>query len=54
MIMATEMKLVEVEKVRKLKDRAIRLRKNVLTYFFGTLIKQFLEELDLWEVDENG
>ena len=49
-----EMKLVDAEKVRKLKKRAIRLRKSILTYFIGTLIKQILEELELWEEGENG
>lgn len=44
-----EMELVDAERVRKLRKRAIRLRKNILTYFFGTVIKQILEELDLWE-----
>lgn len=52
MITAIEMKLVDAEKVHKLRVRAIRFRKSILTYFIGTLIKQILEELELWEDDD--
>lgn len=52
MITVMEMKLVDAEKVHKLRVRAIRFRKSILTYFIGTLIKQILEELELWEDDD--
>lgn len=45
----TEVMLVDAGKVRRVRDRAIKLRENVPTYVFGTLIKQVLEDLDLWE-----
>ena len=41
--------LVETEKVHKLRERAVKFRESVFTHFFGTLIKEFLEELNLWE-----
>lgn len=40
---------VDPEKLRRLKERAIRFREGALMYFFGTLIKQTLEELGLWD-----
>lgn len=48
-------RLVDAEAVRRIRERAVRLRKGVLTYIFGTIIKQTLEELDLWdELPEGG
>lgn len=40
---------VDAERVRKLKARAVKFRESCFTYFYGTLIKEFLEELNLWE-----
>lgn len=45
----TEVMLVEAGKVRSVKERAVKLRENAMTYIFGTMIKQILEDLDLWE-----
>lgn len=45
---------VNPEKLRRVKERAVAFRKSVLTYFFGTLIKQVLEELDLWDEPPEG
>lgn len=45
----TEVTLVETGKVRSVRERAVKLRENAMTYVFGTLIKQVLEDLDLWE-----
>ena len=45
----TEVMLVEAGRVRSVRERAAKLRENVLTYVFGTMIKQILEDLDLWE-----
>ena len=44
-----EVMLVDAGKVRSARQRAAKLRENILTYFFGTLIKQILEDLELWE-----
>lgn len=44
-----EVMLVDAGKVRSARQRAAKLRENVLTYSFGTLIKQVLEDLELWE-----
>lgn len=46
---STEVMLVEARKVRSVRERAVKLRENAMTYVFGTLIKQVLEDLDLWE-----
>lgn len=40
---------VDAERVRKLKARAVKFRESCFTYFYGTLIKEFLEELNLWQ-----
>lgn len=45
----TEVMLVEAKRVRSVRERAVKLRENAMTYVFGTLIKQVLEDLDLWE-----
>lgn len=45
----TEVMLVDAGKVRSVRQRAVKLREDVLTYAFGTLIKQVLEDLGLWE-----
>ena len=44
-----QMLQVDAERVRKLKARAIKFRESVFTHVYGTLIKEFLEELGLWE-----
>lgn len=44
-----EVFLVDVAKVRSVRERAAKLRENAMTYIFGTMIKQVLEDLDLWE-----
>lgn len=41
--------LVDAAKVHRLRARAKKFRESVFTHFYGTLIKEFLEELDLWE-----
>ena len=45
----TEVMLVEAGRVHSVRERAAKLRENAMTYIFGTLIKQVLEDLDLWE-----
>lgn len=45
----TEVMLVEAKRVRSVRERAVKLRENAMTYIFGTMIKQILEDLDLWE-----
>lgn len=45
----TEVMLVEAGRVRSVRERVVKLRENAMTYVFGTLIKQVLEDLDLWE-----
>ncbi|SDH03196.1 hypothetical protein NQ534_01940 [Marvinbryantia formatexigens DSM 14469] len=45
----TEAILVDARKVHSARERAVKLRKNAVTYVFGALIKQVLENLDLWE-----
>ena len=48
-----EVMLVDAGRVRSVRQRAAKLRENILTYFFGTLIKQVLEDLDLrWELNQ--
>ena len=44
-----ECRLVDGKTVQKVKERAVRFRTHVLTYAIGTLIKQTMEELGLWE-----
>lgn len=45
----TEVMLVEAGRVRSVRERAAKLRENAMTYVFGTMIKQVLEDLGLWE-----
>lgn len=45
----TEAMLVEAKRVRSVRERAAKLRENAMTYVFGTMIKQVLEDLGLWE-----
>lgn len=45
----TEVMLVEAGKVCSVRERAAKLRENAMTYVFGTMIKQVLEDLGLWE-----
>lgn len=40
---------VDAAKVHKLRARAVKFRESVFTHIYGTLIKEFLEELDLWD-----
>lgn len=47
----TEVMLVEAGRVHSVRERAVKLRENAMTYVFGTMIKQVLEDLDLWEDD---
>lgn len=44
--------LVDAGKVHKLRARAVKFRESIFTHIYGTLIKEFLEELDLWEEKE--
>lgn len=45
--------MVSAETAHRMKQRAIKFMKSPITFLIGVLLKQFLEELDLWEERED-
>lgn len=50
--MQESQRTVDANTVDQMRLRAVKMRRSPFTYLIGTLLKQFLEELDLWEEDE--